>query len=51
MAAWRIADKRAKDAGEAVFRPEAVEAANEELKRHLRVSVKIKPVDWAHFER
>jgi hypothetical protein len=35
MAAWRMADKRAKDACELVLRPEAVEAVLEGLKRRL----------------
>jgi hypothetical protein len=44
MAAWRIANKRAMDAGETVLRPEAVQAAYKELKRHLREN---KPVESA----
>jgi hypothetical protein len=44
MAAWRIADKRAKDAGEMVLRLESVEAAFEELKRRLHEN---KPANWA----
>ena len=44
MAAWRIADKRARDAEEMVLRAEAVEAAFEELKQRLHEN---KPVYWA----
>jgi hypothetical protein len=36
MAAWRIADKRAKDAEEMVLRGEAVRVVFEELQRYLR---------------
>ena len=36
MAAWRIADKRAKDAGEQALRAEAVRVVFEELQRYLR---------------
>jgi hypothetical protein len=36
MAAWRIADKRAKDAGEQALRAEAVRLVCEELQRYLR---------------
>ena len=35
MAAWRIADKRAKDAEEMVLRAEAVRIVFEELQRYL----------------
>ena len=36
MAAWRIADKRAKDAEEMVLRAEAVRVVFEEWQRYLR---------------
>ena len=47
MAAWQIAHKRAKDRGETVLRPEAVEAVYEELKQHLRRERENKPAESA----
>jgi hypothetical protein len=44
MAAWRIADKRAKDAEEMVLRAEAVRVVFEELQRYLREN---KYAKWA----
>jgi hypothetical protein len=46
IAAWQIAHKRAKDRGETVLRPEAVEAVYEELNSICGVSVKISPQNW-----
>ena len=44
MAAWRIADKRAKDAGEQALQAEAVRVVFEELQRYLREN---KYAKWA----
>jgi hypothetical protein len=44
FAAWKIANKRAMDAGEQVLSREAFEAAYEDLKQYLRREREKKPV-------